>query len=162
MANLLAAPVLSSNTHCELRSLSALSNEALIKQLSTAGATAASARFESDRHRIYDETVEALIGRADVALLRLLIAHTTDETLVTFASGDILSVCAYDAPVRVKHKVRFILDRVLNPDDHRAIVRDSTVEVLDRGAASAYLARNSKRIERYLLERRAAATKWYN
>ncbi len=123
-----------------------LSRRELVERLDTDAEISVSGQYESDLRRIYDVVVEEIFRRGDIEFIPLLIGRVNDETIVKNAYSAAEPFCAYEVPVRVKHKVRFILKRLLSRSDFTAMFGDGTAPEFDQKSALEFFVENQPEI----------------
>jgi hypothetical protein len=113
--------------------LSSLSNLDLVLRLEWEHKLAESAALESDSNHFYDILVEEILVRQDVQFIPLLLLRVNDNTIIRPMPGvnPYLWPGKYDCPPLVRHKVRFILYKLLSETDYRELVGNAESEHYD-------------------------------
>jgi len=105
--------------------------------------------LESDTRMFYDLVAGELLRRRDIESIPLLLLRANDPTEVRAEDHQQawLVVGKYHAPVLTKYKVRFLLSKLLDPDDYRVMIGEHPQETIDLAKALSYYRANKVAIQ---------------
>ena len=126
-----------------------MSTEELIAALDTEYQSDASARYEAVSFRRFDKVTGEILRRREIESVPSLLRRANDDALVRLKEHNLAPWLAwYDTPVRVKYKVRFILERLLDRQDFNVLIGDPVADEVDIRAAIARFEKEKADIER--------------